>query len=110
MIGLLTTLTQDYDRVSIHGVRRVLLEQQANALGIPLEEMFIAKGASDADYESELLKTLGRHRANGVFSALFGDIFLEDVRKFREQALTKAGMNGIFPLWINPPKNSRGRS
>ena len=60
VIGLLTTLTQDYDRVSIHGVRRVLLEQQADGLGIPLEKMFIAKGASDADYESELLKTLGR--------------------------------------------------
>ena len=60
VLELLTTLTENYDRVSIHGVRRVLLEQQANALGIPLEKMFIAKGASDADYESELLKTLGR--------------------------------------------------
>jgi uncharacterized protein (TIGR00290 family) len=104
VVGLLTTLTKDYDRVSVHGVRRVLLEQQANALGIPLEKMFIAKGASDADYESELLKTLGRHRANGVSSVLFGDIFLEDVRKFREQALTKAGMKGIFPLWRKPTK------
>jgi uncharacterized protein (TIGR00290 family) len=104
VIGLLTTLTQDYDRISIHGVRRVLLEQQANALGIPLEKMFITKGASDVDYESELLKTLGRHRANGVSSVLFGDIFLEDVRKFREQALTKAGMKGIFPLWHKPTK------
>ena len=99
VIGLLTTLTQDYDRVSIHGVRRVLLEQQANGLGIPLEKMFITKGASDADYVSELLKALGRHRANGVSSVLFGDIFLEDVRKYREQALAKVGMKGFFPLW-----------
>ncbi len=60
--ALLTTVTRDYDRVSIHGVRRVLLEQQAKALRIPLEEMFIPKGASNAEYESELLKALMRHR------------------------------------------------
>lgn len=98
-LELLTTVTKDYDRISIHGVRRVLLEQQAKALRIPLEEMFITKGASDTEYESELLKTLKRHRDNGVFSVVFGDIFLEDVRKYREQILAKAGMNGIFPLW-----------
>jgi len=99
VLELLTTVTKDYDRISIHGVRRVLLEQQAKALRIPLEEMFITKGASDAEYEGELLKTLKRHRDNGVLSVVFGDIFLEDVRKYREQILAKAGMNGIFPLW-----------
>ena len=99
VLELLTTVTKDYDRISIHGVRRVLLEQQAKALRIPLEEMFIMKGASDAEYEGELLKTLKRHRDNGVLSVVFGDIFLEDVRKYREQILAKAGMNGIFPLW-----------
>jgi uncharacterized protein (TIGR00290 family) len=104
VVGLLTTLTKDYDRVSVHGVRRVLLEQQANALGIPLEKMFIAKGASDADYESELLKTLGRHRAEGVFSVMFGDIFLEDLRKYRERIMAKVGMKGIFPLWKRDTK------
>ena len=99
VLELLTTVTKDYDRISIHGVRRVLLEQQAKALRVPLEEMFITKGASDAEYEGELLKTLKRHRDNGVFSVVFGDIFLEDVRKYRERILEKAGMNGIFPLW-----------
>jgi len=99
VLELLTTVTKDYDRISIHGVRRVLLEQQAKALRIPLEEVFITKGASDAEYEGELLKTLKRHRDNGVFSVVFGDIFLEDVRKYRERILEKAGMNGIFPLW-----------
>lgn len=101
---LLTTITKDYDRISIHGVRRVLLEQQAKALRIPLEEMFITKGASDAEYEGELLKTLNRHRDNGVFSVVFGDIFLEDVRKYREQILAKAEINGIFPLWKRDTK------
>jgi len=101
---LLTTVTQDYDRISIHGVRRVLLEQQANALGFPLEKMFISKGASDAEYESVLLKVLERQRDNGVSSVVFGDIFLEDVRKYREKLLMKVGMNGLFPLWKRDTK------
>lgn len=97
--ALLTTVTRDYDRVSIHGVRRVLLEQQAKALRIPLEEMFIPKGASNAEYESELLKALMRHRDRGVGAVVFGDIFLADVRKYRESLLGKAGLKAIFPLW-----------
>ena len=105
VLELLTTVTKDYDRISIHGVRRVLLEQQAKALRIPLEETFITKGASDTEYEGELLKTLNKHRYNGVFSVVFGDIFLEDVRKYRERILAKAGMNGIFPLWKKDPKD-----
>jgi len=105
VLELLTTVAKDYDRISIHGVRRVLLEQQAKALRIPLEEMFITKGASDAEYEGELLKTLTRHRDNGVLSVVFGDIFLEDVRKYRERILAKAGMNGIFPLWKRDTKD-----
>jgi uncharacterized protein (TIGR00290 family) len=104
VLELLTTVTKDYDRISIHGVRRVLLEQQAKALRIPLEEVFITKGASDAEYEGELLKTLKRHRDNGVFSVVFGDIFLEDVRKYRERILEKVGMNGILPLWKKDTK------
>jgi uncharacterized protein (TIGR00290 family) len=99
VVELLTTVTEDYDRISIHGVRSVLLEQQANALGFSLDKMFISRGASDMEYESELLKALKRQRDNGVSSVMFGDIFLEDVRKYRAQILTKAGMNGIYPLW-----------
>jgi uncharacterized protein (TIGR00290 family) len=100
VLKLLTTVIRDHDRISIHGVRRVLLEQQANALGIPLEITFISKGASNKEYENELLKTLKINLDNGVSSVVFGDIFLEDVRKYREQSLLeKAGMNGIFPLW-----------
>jgi uncharacterized protein (TIGR00290 family) len=97
--ALLTTVNRDYDRISIHGVRRVLLEQQAKALGIPLEKTFISKGASDAEYEKELLKALKRQKDRGVSSVVFGDIFLEDVRKYRERILETAGMNGVFPLW-----------
>ena len=96
---LLTTVTRDYDRNSIHGVRSVLLEQQAKALGFPLEKTFISKGASDEEYESELLKALKRQRDAGVSSMVFGDIFLEDIRKYRERMLVKVGVKGVFPLW-----------
>jgi uncharacterized protein (TIGR00290 family) len=99
VLELLTTVTRDYDRISIHGVRRALVEQQANALGFPLEVTFISKGASDAEYETELLKALKRQRDSGASSVVFGDIFLEDVRKYRERLLPKVDMNGIFPLW-----------
>ena len=99
VLELLTTVAKDHARISIHGVRRVLLEQQAHALRIPLEEIFILKDASDAEYEGKLLETLKRHRDTSVSSVVFGDIFLEDVRKYREQVLAKAGMNGVFPLW-----------
>jgi uncharacterized protein (TIGR00290 family) len=108
VLELLTTVTQDYDRISIHGVRRVLLEQQADALGFPLEKMLIPKGVSDAEYEGILLKVLNRHVTNGVFSVVFGDLFLEDVRKYREQTLAKIGLKGIFPLWKrNTPELAR---
>lgn len=99
VLELLTTVTRDYDRISIHGVRRVLLEQQTDALGFPLEKMLVSKGVSDAEYEDIVLKVLNRHVADGVFSVVYGDLFLEDVRKYREQMLAKIGMKGIFPLW-----------
>ncbi len=99
VVGLLTTVTQDYDRISIHGVKRVLLEKQAEALGFPVDEMLLAKGAADEDYEKEFLAILRSYRNRGVFSVVFGDIFLEDVKKFREDLLVRIGMHGIYPLW-----------
>jgi len=99
VLELLTTLTMDYDRISTHGVRRELLEQQAKSIGFPIEKMFISKSASNEEYERELLRILAGHRDKGVFSAVFGDIFLEDVRKYREQMLSRIGMKCIFPLW-----------
>ena len=104
VLELLTTVAKDQDRISIHDVRRVLLEQQARALRIPLEEIFILKGASDAEYEDKLLNTLKRHRVSSVSSVVFGDLFLEDIRKYREQILSKVEMNGIFPLWKKDTK------
>jgi uncharacterized protein (TIGR00290 family) len=97
--ALLTTVTQDYDRVSMHGIRRMLLEHQAESLGYPLEKVFISKNTSQGEYESAMQEVLTEYLQNGVTSVSFGDIFLEDVRKYREDNLSKIGMKGIFPLW-----------
>jgi len=99
ILALLTTVTEDYDRVSMHGVRSVLLEQQAKSLGISLEKVYITKSASNDEYESKMKEILMKYKSQGVLSVAFGDIFLEDLRKYREKNLSKIGMNGIFPIW-----------
>jgi uncharacterized protein (TIGR00290 family) len=99
VLALLTTVTEDYDRVSMHGLRRILLEQQAESLGYPLEKILIPKNASNQEYESKMEEALLKYKNRGVNSVVFGDIFLEDVRKYREDNLAKIGMRGIFPIW-----------
>ena len=97
--ALLTTITQDYDRVCMHGVRSVLLEQQAESIGVPAETMFISKNASNEEYESGMRQILEKYKAQGVCGVVFGDIFLEDLRKYREEKLSQIGMKGFFPIW-----------
>lgn len=99
IVALLTTLTEDYDRVSMHGVRRELLEAQAASLGLPLEKVFISRQSSNEDYKSGMRVVLERYKAEGVSSVAFGDIFLEELKRYREDNLAKIGMKGIFPLW-----------
>lgn len=99
ILSLLTTVTEDYDRVSMHGVRRVLLEQQAESIGLPLEIVFISKETSNEEYELKMRDALTRFQKAGVSSVVFGDIHLEDLRKYREENLAKIGMKGIFQLW-----------
>ena len=97
--ALLTTLTEDYDRISMHGVRRILLERQVASLGFPLEKVLIPKNASNEEYESNMEAVLAKYKEAGTSSVVFGDIFLEDLRKYREDKLASLGMQGIFPLW-----------
>ncbi|MGB8657967.1 MAG: ATP-binding protein [Candidatus Zixiibacteriota bacterium] len=97
--ALLTTVTEDYDRISMHGVQRILLQRQVGSLGFPLEEVFISRNASNEEYESRMVRVLTRHKEAGVSSVIFGDIFLEDLREYRESNLAKIGMKGVFPLW-----------
>jgi len=97
--ALLTTVTKDYERISMHGVSRILLEQQADSLGFPLEKIFISKNSSREEYETSMREVLTKYKEIGVSSVVFGDIFLESVKQYREDNLKKVGMKGIFPLW-----------
>lgn len=96
---LLTTITEGYNRVSIHGVRQTLLEAQVKSLGLPLRKVYIPKNASNEDYEFKMEEALTEYIRQGVSSVVFADIFLEEVRKYRETNLSKIGMRGLFPLW-----------
>lgn len=97
--ALFTTVTEDYDRISMHGVRRILLERQVASLGFPLEKVFIPKNASNTEYEANMGQMLTKYKEKGITSVVFGDIFLEDLRQYREEKLATLEMNGIFPLW-----------
>ena len=97
--ALLTTVTKDYDRISMHGVRRILLEQQAVSLGYPLEQVFISKSASNEEYEAKMQEILEKYLKAAVSAVVFGDIFLEEVRKYREDNLSKIGVKAVFPIW-----------
>lgn len=99
VVALLTTVTEGYDRISMHGVRRCLLEEQSRSLGIAVEKIFISSQASNEEYEARLKEKLLAYKQEGVLSVVIGDIFLEDLRRYREENLAKLGMRGIFPLW-----------
>jgi uncharacterized protein (TIGR00290 family) len=99
VVALVTTVTEDYDRISMHGVRRELLERQAAALGLPLEIVLIHAGCTNEIYEARMKQMLERYKARGVNMAAFGDIFLEDLRVYRENNLARIGMRALFPIW-----------
>jgi uncharacterized protein (TIGR00290 family) len=99
VIGLLTTVTEGYERISMHGVRRELLQRQAESIGLPLEEVRIPPQCVNPVYESRMGEAVLRFRDRGVLHVGFGDIFLEDLRAYREKKLASAGMNALFPLW-----------
>jgi len=97
--ALLTTVTEDYDRVTMHGVRRTLVEQQAEALGLPLHTILVPRSASDGEYADLMSQALQRYLGSDVSGVAFGDIFLHEVRKYREENLAGIGMGALFPLW-----------
>lgn len=97
--ALLTTITADYQRVSMHGVRQTLLEQQAHSLNLPLKEVFIPKDCTDQTYRHIMRAALQEFQSQGVDAVVSGDLFLEDVRAYREENLAEIGMRAIFPLW-----------
>jgi uncharacterized protein (TIGR00290 family) len=97
--ALLTTVTRDYGRISMHGVRRELLESQARSLGLPLVEVLIPKSASNADYELQMDEALATARRRGIETVIFGDLFLADIRAWREKLLARHGLAGHYPIW-----------
>jgi uncharacterized protein (TIGR00290 family) len=97
--ALLTTITEDYDRISMHGVRVALLEQQAESLGLPLLKVLIPKEATNEVYEARMRAQLEAGLRQGVDTVAFGDIFLEDLKLYREKNLAQLGMKGLFPIW-----------
>lgn len=119
IVGLLTTFSEEFDRVSMHGVRRSLLEAQAQALQLPVYEVFLptppaaascgvnssSQGsgftvfATNDSYEAGMLRALQEARDRGVEAVVFGDIFLEDLRQYRERLLDRIGLRCVFPLW-----------
>jgi len=96
---LLSTITEGYDRVSMHGVRRVLLERQAAALGFPLHLVPIPPNATNEAYQSRMEEAFDGYRRQGLSTVAFGDLFLEDIRRYREEWLAREGMRAIFPIW-----------
>ncbi len=99
VVGLITTVTRDYDRISIHGVRRSLLAQQAEALGLPLHEVFIPAECSNDAYEAAMGEALGGHRDAGCTAVAFGDLFLADIRAYRDALMARNGMAALYPVW-----------
>jgi uncharacterized protein (TIGR00290 family) len=99
IVGLLTTVTAAYDRVAMHGVRRELLVRQAEATGLPLYAVDLPSPCSNAEYERALAGALARARTDDITHVVFGDLFLEDIRTYREAQLGALGLSCVFPLW-----------
>jgi uncharacterized protein (TIGR00290 family) len=97
--ALITTVTESYERVSMHGVRRELLARQAEALGLPLIEIAIPPTCVNDVYEARMAEAFAVAPLSAVEAVAFGDLFLEDVRAYREERLAAGGKRGLFPLW-----------
>jgi uncharacterized protein (TIGR00290 family) len=97
--ALLTTITRDYDRISMHGVRRTLLERQAASLGLSLHQVFITKDATNQEYETKMAEAFSMYRERGIDTVVFGDLFLEEIRDYRDQFLARHNMRGLYPVW-----------
>ena len=102
--ALLTTVNEAMDRVAMHGVRRSLLEAQACAAGLPLHVVHIPHPCPNDVYEAQMRTAIADARANGFTHAAFGDLFLEDIRHYREEKLAGSGLEPLFPVWGIPTR------
>jgi uncharacterized protein (TIGR00290 family) len=104
VVGLLTTVNAAYDRVAMHAVRRSLLEAQAEAAGLPLYTVPIPSPCPNDVYEAAMAEALAETRQRGVGAVAFGDLFLEDIRRYRESRMAGTGLVPLFPLWLKPTR------
>ncbi|MGD0421830.1 MAG: diphthine--ammonia ligase [Candidatus Bathyarchaeia archaeon] len=99
ILALLTTVSDMFQRVSMHGVREELLDQQANSIGIAVEKVRIPYPCPNEIYEQKMVGLLRNYKSKGVSHVVFGDLFLEDIRRYREDKLAEVELTPIFPLW-----------
>ncbi len=103
IVSLLTTISREYERISHHGVRTELLEQQAAAVGVPLRKLYLPSTdpgpCTNKEYEAAMKTVMMEYADAGIRTVAFGDIFLEDLREYRESKLSTVGMKAIFPIW-----------
>jgi uncharacterized protein (TIGR00290 family) len=104
VVGLVTTMNAAAERVAMHAVRRRLLEAQAQSAGLPVWTIDIPSPCSNAEYDAAMLGFLESARGDGVDAMAFGDLFLEDIRMYREQRLAGTGVRPLFPLWRRPTR------
>ncbi|HEY4124326.1 MAG TPA: hypothetical protein VGM36_06905 [Rhizomicrobium sp.] len=99
IVGVLTTVNEVYDRVAMHGVRSALLDRQIAALGLPFIKVPLPSPCPNEIYEARMAQAVEQIKTQGVRHMVFGDLYLEDIRAYREEKLSSAGMEAVFPLW-----------
>lgn len=102
VVKLITTLSGATQRVSMHGVRKELLQKQADSIGLPLQQVFLSENISMSAYDEIMESSMREQEQQGVTHAIFGDINLEDLRAYREKQLEKVNLQAVFPLWNRP--------
>jgi uncharacterized protein (TIGR00290 family) len=102
IVGALTTVTENFGRVSIHGVREEILRAQLAAAGLPPTIVPIPYPCPNEIYEARMGEAVARAKADGITHMIFGDLFLEDIKKYREEKLRGTGITPVFPLWLRP--------
>jgi len=99
VVGLLTTVTEDHGRVAMHSTREAILDLQAERIGLPLTKVALPSPCPNEEYERRMGAAMAALGEQGVTRVIFGDLFLEDIRAYREAQLARAGMEGVFPIW-----------
>lgn len=102
--ALMTTVNSKFDRISMHGVRKELLYAQGEAIGLPIKEIRLPEAPTMSEYDATMGKVLNELKAEGITHSIFGDIFLEDLKKYREDRLAEVGLKAHFPLWKRDTK------